>query len=161
MSKKNELSVREELFCLYYIHLQNASKAAQRAGYQGDTKKKGKKLLEKAAIKRKIEEISNDKDFLSNVQTGYKKLAYGSVTDAIKFLINDEISEPDIEKMDFFNISEIKKQGSDALHIKFFNRMEALEKLQALESSKEQVGETFYKALFQSTEQGEEGDINN
>lgn len=45
-------------------------------------------------------------------------------------MFSDEVSREEIEKMDLFNISEIKRKKGGDIEIKFFDRLKALEKLQ-------------------------------
>ena len=59
---------------------------------------------------------------------GYERLALGKVTDAIKLLYCENLSDDEIEKLDLTNISEIKKPKDGAMEIKFFDRLKALEK---------------------------------
>ena len=50
----------------------------------------------------------------------------------LKLILNESDEKSDIESMDFFNISEIKKPKGGGLEIKFFDRLKALEKLSAI-----------------------------
>lgn len=59
---------------------------------------------------------------------GYERLALGKVTDAIKLLYCENLSDDEIEKLDLTNIAEIKKPKDGAMEIKFFDRLKALEK---------------------------------
>ena len=74
-------------------------------------------------------------------------MAFGCVSDAIKLLFSDEVSESQIELMDLFNISEIKKKKGGDIEIKFFDRLKALEKLQNINVDASSEENSFYSAI--------------
>lgn len=84
---------------------------------------------------------------------GYEKLAFGSTSDAIKLVVSENIGEFMIDKMDFFNVSEIKKTSSGAIEIKFFDRLKALEMIELLANLENDNILPFYKALEDSCKQ--------
>lgn len=63
---------------------------------------------------------------------GYEKLAFGSVTDAVRllFLEGDECR---LDTMDLFNVAEIKRPKGGGMEIKFFDRIKALQCMEAVE----------------------------
>ena len=83
------------------------------------------------------------------VQKGYEKLAFGSVTDAVRLLFEPEPTLAALKKMDLFNISEVRKGKDGALQIKFYSRLEALQRLEELQK-KEGKESPFYQALEES-----------
>ena len=88
------------------------------------------RLMRRQQIKDEIARLdkqrrTTDKD----VATGFSRLAFGCVSDAVSLAFTDDISLSDIEKMDLFNISEIKRKKGGDIEIKFFDRLKALEKL--------------------------------
>ena len=54
-----------------------------------------------------------------------------SVSDAISLLYKSDPSKEDLEGMDLFLVSEIKRPKDGSMEIKFFDRLKALEKLGA------------------------------
>ena len=81
---------------------------------------------------------------------GYEKLAFGSISDAIKLIYSDNISLDAICRMDLFNVAEIKKPRDGMLEIKFFDRFKALEKLQQLDFLSANQNNSFYSAIENS-----------
>lgn len=150
------LKEKEKLFCSYYSELRNARSAAAKAGYGILTQRNAAKLMNRKDIQKEIEKLDKTKALVEqDVIAGYRQLAFGSVTDALKLVCSD--SEPrgiDIETLDLFNISEIKKPKGGGLEIKFFDRLKALEHLEEL--SKIDSGDSsampFYRALEKSAE---------
>ena len=67
---------------------------------------------------------------------GLRHLAFGEIQDAVRLLYApEEQILPALGEMDLFNISEIKRPKGGGMEIKFFDRLKALEKLQALEAA--------------------------
>ncbi len=76
------------------------------------------------------------------------RLAFGSVADAIKLMLCEEsMSAEEIEKLDLFNVSDIKKPKGGGLEIKFFDRIKALEHLEKIGTGEESSESSFIKAL--------------
>lgn len=84
-----------------------------------------------------------EKSLANMASAGYRKLAFGSICDAVSLLYKSDPSQEDLEKMDLFLVSEIKRPKDGSMEIKFFDRLKALEKLG---SKKEE--ETGAKQLF-------------
>ena len=82
---------------------------------------------------------------------GLKRLAFGSVADCLKLILSNETENFDIEKMDFFNIAEIKKPTGGGIEIKFFDRLKALDKLSEIcENADDDSSMPFYEAIKKS-----------
>lgn len=110
--------------------------------------KSGLKLLRREEVKKEIERNQKQrKSEQQNISEGYYRLAFGCVSDAIKLLFSDEVSESQIELMDLFNISEIKKKKGGDIEIKFFDRLKALEKLQNINADASSDENSFYSAI--------------
>ncbi len=150
------LKDKEKLFCKYYSELRNARSAAAKAGYGILTQRNAVKLMSRKEIQKEIEKLDRTKSVVEQeVIAGYRQLAFGSVADALKLVCSE--SEPrglDVETLDLFNISEIKRPKGGGIEIKFFDRLKALEHLEAL--SKSDSGDDsalpFYKALEKSAQ---------
>ncbi|MCM1132145.1 MAG: terminase small subunit [Ruminococcus flavefaciens] len=73
-----------------------------------------------------------------SVRDGLKHLAFGSCNDAVVLAFAEELPPPEvIEKLDLFNVSEIKRVKGGGVEIKLFDRLKALEKLYEIENSAE------------------------
>ncbi len=123
------MTEREKLFCKFYSVFRNPRESAAAAGF-AFASSKSVKLLERADIRREIKqlEIKNQTSF-SEVVSGLRRLAFGSSADAVKLIFRDEISDDEIEHLDLFNVSDIKRPKNGGLEIKFFDRQKALERL--------------------------------
>ena len=75
---------------------------------------------------------------------GLRRLAFGEIQDAVRLLYApEEQILPALGEMDLFNISEIKRPKGGGMEIKFFDRLKALEKLQALEAAEGNTAAAF------------------
>jgi hypothetical protein len=66
------------------------------------------------------------------ITKGYEKLAFGGIADAVRLLFTEEPDLAALGKMDLYNIAEIKRQKGGGMEIKFFDRIKALQCLEAL-----------------------------
>lgn len=123
------MTEREKLFCKFYSVFRNPRESAAAAGYTFASSK-AVKLLERADIRKEIRklELKNQTSF-SEVVSGLRRLAFGSSADAVKLIFREEITDDEIEHLDLFNVSDIKRPKSGGVEIKFFDRQKALEKL--------------------------------
>ncbi len=80
------------------------------------------------------------------LRQGFERLAFGSVTDAVRLLF-EEGTTSSLEKMDLFNVSEIKRLKGGGMEIKFADRLKALQCLEQLELEHDGDGTAFYQAL--------------
>lgn len=124
-----KLKPKERLFCECFVSCGDAARAALRAGYRGAHDGEG--LLCQERILREIERLVSlrSRIMAGMAESGYYRLAFGGISDALRLLYLDEPTEEQLEKMDLFLISEIKKPKDGMLEIKFFDRLKALEKL--------------------------------
>lgn len=130
------LSPKQTLFCAYYAQTRNGREAAAKCGYRfaGRT---AARLLRRSEIRAQIEELDRaDARTRSDVAAGYARLAFGCVSDAVTLALLPEPENANLEEMDLFSVSEIKR-GKNGVEIKFFDRLKALEKLEALTESRE------------------------
>lgn len=151
--KRITLAEKEELFCQYFAQSCSPRESAARAGYTFP-EKTAIKLLSQEAIQKHINFLfkENTKSCLNEQAiSGFKRLAFGSVADAVSLMfIDGEPSPRALEEMDLFCVSEIKKPRDGALEIKFFDRLEALEKLAELsERTDTESSVPFYQAIEQ------------
>ena len=78
-------------------------------------------------------------------------MAFGRINDALE-LLKDDPSEVCAERLDLFNVSEIKRVKGGGVEIKFFDRLEALEKLAELEdrAADSAAADSFFSAVRNS-----------
>ena len=135
MSEKDIKEMRKKFCCLYAM-LGDAEEAAVRAGFsREEALEKAAACLKAAACKRTVEELR--KVFIDGeaVLSGLRRLAFGSCNDGVLLAFADELPPPEtLEKLDLFNISEIKRVRGGGVEVKMFDRMKALEKLYELEN---------------------------
>ena len=128
--------------------------AAAKAGYGLFPERTGCKLLRRSDIQKEIETLSkkNAQGSMQEIYAGYRRLAFGSVADAVRLLyLPDDFDLNELDSMDLFNISDIKRPKGGGMEIKFFDRQKALERLE--EISAEDVSDSalpFYEALEKS-----------
>ncbi len=106
--KQKKLTKKEKLFCLNFALCLNEREAASRSGYVSP-ENAGIKLMARKEIRDETARLISQKAKNDEVICGLKRLAFGSVADCLKLVLSQETENFDIDAMDFFNISEIKK----------------------------------------------------
>ena len=151
-----KLTKKEKLFCLYYAQNRNGREAAAKAGY-ALPEQAALRLLQDARLRRELETLAGKEQAdTAELVAGYRKLAFGSGTDALRLLFGS-VQPEDFDALDLFNVAEIKKPKDGALEIKFFDRLKALEHLEALSSAdRTDPGLPLYRALMRSVGTAEE-----
>ena len=151
---KKILSEKEILFCRHYCNCLNAKESAIKAGFPPfKAEKLAEKLLAKKEISsflKKIEkQIEKEKIFKLTI-TALKRMILYRPNDTFKILEKQEnISDEEIEKLDLFHISEIKKLKDGGFEFKFIDRIKAIETLLSIldkTKSNTQIS-SFLKAL--------------
>lgn len=150
------LNEKEKLFCTYYSESRNARSAAAKAGYGLLAQRNGLKLLRRRDIRAEIEKADKTRLVCTDeVAAGYRQLAFGSVADVLKLVYSEENPEGiAFEKLDMFNVSEIKRPKGGGIEIKFFDRLKALEHLEAISNGAKEESSAlpFYSALEKSAD---------
>lgn len=146
--KRKGLTPREKDFCRRYICCGNSSEAAAAAGYEKSPAKSGEELLSREDITAEISRLCTLKKqtVTELARVGYQRLAFGSIADAVSLLYMDNPTSSQLEKMDLFSVSEIKRPKDGSMEIKFFDRLKALEKL-CEGVSKEEGAPPIYDAI--------------
>ncbi len=145
---KNSLTKKEKEFCRYYVTLQNSREAASNAGYGMLSRLAGEKLMMKKEVKDEIARLNKLNEDLSCAKQGFRRLAFGSVADAIR-LIDGE--RDNLDSMDLFMVSDIKLVKGGGMEVKFYDRQKALESLASLEQMTSADGSLpIYRALENS-----------
>ena len=146
-----KLTKKELLFCRLYADCGNGREAASRAGYKVMSEAVSKKLLDDEDIVQEIARIRKGRASDSaEVAAGLRRIAFGSVADAVKLIFSEGLTDEDIEALDLFNVAEIKCPKSGGVEIKFFDRIKALEKLQGVCDSRSGGSVSFIEALEKS-----------
>lgn len=145
---KNSLTKKEKDFCRFYVTLQNSREAASNAGYGMLSRFAGEKLMMKKEVKDEIARLNKLNEDLSCAKQGFRRLAFGSVADAIR-LIDGE--RDNLDSMDLFMVSDIKLVKGGGMEVKFYDRQKALESLASLEQMTSADGSLpIYRALENS-----------
>ncbi len=84
------------------------------------------------------------------LRRGFEQLAFGSVTDAVRLLFEEELTRAALDEMNLFNVAEIKRLKGGGMEIKFVDRLKALQCLEQMDMAAENDGGDFYRALEQS-----------
>ena len=102
----------------------DAKQSAIYAGYTKNPMLKAHRLLLRSEISDEIEAVSNMlfSDTRQQALTGYRRLAFSGIADAVSLLYMDNVSRETLQNMDLFMVQEIKKPRDGALEIKFFDR---------------------------------------
>lgn len=132
---------------MFYAQNGNSTESARLAGY-AKPNKDGFLLLTREDIADYINSLySQYSQYLSKkAVSGYERLAFGSISDAVKLMYADSFN--DIENYDLFNVAEIKRPKENAMEIKFFDRLKALEKLELLSKPDKSNTSDFYNAIM-------------
>ena len=146
------LEEKEKQFCLFYSQSRDARSAAAKAGYGLKARRHGLALLERKDIRKEIERIEKLRRVnREEIIAGYRQLAFGNISDAVRLAYSDDKPTLGTEKLDLFNVSEIKRPKGGGLEIKFFDRIKALEHLEQLCSlGDDDKALPFYRALENS-----------
>ncbi len=80
------------------------------------------------------------------VMIGYERLAFGSTSDAFRLVMADSFDGISVERLDLYNVSEVKKPKDGAIEIKFFDRIKALEHLGDIPENTDKAS-AFYEVL--------------
>lgn len=136
---------KEKTFCVYVAQGKSLEEASKLCGYD---ESKGFFLITKSEIMNEINLLLKAKaNLMKNLSVvGYQQLAFGSIADCISLVTESKVDKADLDSMNLFMISEIKKPKDGAMEIKFFDRLKALEKLQTYLDGESQCV-PFYEAL--------------
>ncbi len=152
--KGKSLTEKEMLFCSFYCATRNPREAAARAGYKIFPEKAGLRLLSRQDIKDTLSSLTQ-KIQKGDAVAGLRRLAFSSVSDALRLIYAEEpLSPTELEGLDLFMVSEIKRPKGGGMEIKFFDRIKALEKLSELDNMLDDNRMSpFYNALTEGVRQ--------
>ena len=106
------------------------------------------RLLRKKEIQNEIQRLDKKRQRSeADISAGYFRLAFGCVSDAIKLIFSEDISEEKIERLDLFNIAEIKRKKCGDVEIKFFDRLKALQQLYEMSEGSDSGEASIFDAI--------------
>ncbi len=149
------LTKKEAEFCCLAAVLGNGAEAAYKAGFTVFPQKRAEKLLRKKQISDEIEKIKERNAKSKAALTGIRRIAFGSVADAVNLAVNFG-ENIDTHSLDLFAVSEIKYTAGKSVEIKFYDRLKALERLAEMESAEENAeAMSIYEAISNSARQAD------
>lgn len=154
-----KLTVREMGFCREFVQSGDAVISAKRAGFS-NPEQAALRLLSRDNICTEIERMTKQRSRLlgSMAAIGYQRLAFGDISDAVSLIFAENPSKSELDNMDLFLVSEIKRPKDGAMEIKFFDRIKALEKLEN-KSVENDTASSIFDAIGRSAgELGSDGD---
>ena len=131
----NYLNARQKLFCHWFALTRDAQGAADRCFRAPEKREEALLLLQTPLAQdylRQVEAALGGEGLTATAEEGYRRLAFGPVTDAVRLMFPTEDETPPLEEMDLYNISKIS-QAKGGLEITFFDRLEALDRLEPRE----------------------------
>lgn len=138
-----------ELFAANLFSLGNPEEAALRIGARPEEAIfLGCGLMKNPEVRRILKRLGKCRSSETEASAGLRRLAFGRINDALE-LLKDDQSGVSAERLDLFNVAEIKKVKGGGVEIKFFDRLEALERLAEIESraSETSAADSFFNAL--------------
>lgn len=149
MERTKRITKKERLFCRWYCATGNAREAAAKAGFEPNPEEKGLELLSRDYIISELKRgMEHERELLKiKALKGLERIAFGSISDAVRLVCSDSPPLLNLESFDLFLISEIKKPKDGAMEIKFFDRLKALERLMQENSDSSCSALPFYRAL--------------
>ena len=153
-----ELTERQKNFLCQFIKLRNVQEAAVIAGFSAESAyRDGMKILRHQKALMFIQDsLALLNQFSGDiVKAGLDRLVTGRINDAVALVFSDEgISGAEIQRLDLYNVSELKRPKGGGCEIKFFDRQKAAESLYEMNCSVKtgDVAQSFFAALKESAE---------
>lgn len=133
MKKNNNLTAREERFCALYAQSGEGVLAAKAAGYPAGTSTvAAAQLLGRDDILEAVGERLRAVRLQAANQAlaGLVRLAFGNPAGGVRLLREgDELSGEELDGLDLFSVSEVRRSKDGAYEVRFYDRMKALELL--------------------------------
>ncbi|HIR11772.1 MAG TPA: terminase small subunit [Candidatus Fimenecus excrementavium] len=146
---KEKLTKKQQAFCRHFARTRNGREAAAAAGFSVFPETAAARLLGNPNIQKYLHALEQETEATkAELIAGYRRLAFGSVADAVRLLLTSDGDAPlDPETLDLFLVSEIKRSKAGGLEIKFFDRQKALDRLSELLGGNTDGALPFYAAL--------------
>ena len=136
---------KERLFCRLVADGYSPQDAAVRSELPNPVKRSADRLMHRTDIRECIRNFAQE-DALCSAKAGYRRIAFGSIADAVKLCIG--AVEGDIDSLDLFCVQELKCTDK-GVEVKFFDRIKALERLGEVSGGDTDSALPFYRALEQ------------
>lgn len=144
---KPQLTEKETLFCSFYAQSGDARAAAAAAGFR-NPRRSGVRLLRRPEITAALAASPAPEPLPAAIERGLRALAFGSAADAVKLLLRgEELTAEELEALDLFIVSDLKRPKGGGMEIRFFDRLKALEALGRCAGAQAPDGSSFLQAL--------------
>lgn len=125
------------MFCYYLSKLENSKEAAVKAGYPPQKADAyASKLMRRPEILKAYKRFSKQlekRQMRQMLICGINRLAFGTAVDGAKLAVfSNTIDEEQLEQLDLYQVSELKKQKDGGFEVKFFDRFKAFSMLDQL-----------------------------
>lgn len=151
------MTKKEKLFCRFYATYQLPKEAAIKAGYaENIAEKKANYLLNRPDVQQDIKKRKNEADKQQLEQwaiTALRRMLFSNNDAILLALKSEQLTEKQIENLNLFLISELKKFKDGSLEIKFFDKLKAINILLEIANNLQTSNEanSFLNALTNST----------
>lgn len=131
---------REKEFCRLMAVYAQPERAARESGYR-DPSGVWPTLVCRKDI---AEEIAKNTASMCSIAketalSGVYQLAFGGVSDAVRLLYREQLTDEEIEGLDLSCVAEIKRSKDKSIEVKFFDRLKALDRLRDGLNSQEEL----------------------
>ena len=136
-------------FADFCLSLGNPQEAALKLGISPEKAfAEGLRLIGEPEVRRHLKRRQKSGGARIEALAGLRRLAFGRINDALA-LLRDDCFDGDFSGLDLFNVSEIKRAKGGGVEIKFFDRLEALERLSEIEdkAADTAAADSFFSAL--------------
>ncbi|MCH5303390.1 MAG: terminase small subunit [Ruminococcus sp.] len=144
----SQLTKKEKAFCRKYLETGSVEEAKRFCKISKDCYE----LLTRDDILNEIKRLGDamDKSLEVIAKSALKRLAVGSISDAVSLIFTENPDSEKLKGLDLFMVSEIKRKDN-LTEIKFFDRFKAVQSLiEGFESTENAV--PFYDALIAGAE---------
>ncbi len=147
---------QRQIFCCQYARLGDVEAAARLAGFPPETAAAaGAALLRQTSCQKLVRtyQMALQCDPAAAVCAGLRRLAFGRTNDAIQLVLAEEPPTPEqLQQLDLFSVSSIKRDKNGGMELHFFDRLKALSAL--YESSSDADGKAAAHALLAALSSG-------
>ncbi len=126
---------KEKEFCRQMAFCGDPERAAREAGYR--SQEKWKRLLCRDDIAGEIKRCTDALRavYRNTAVCGLYRMIFSRPSDALKLLYRENPTDAELEALELYGVSEIKRTKDKSMEIKFFDRVKATDKLSELLNS--------------------------
>ena len=142
---KKRLQKKQAAFCGYLVSTGDPVTAARRAGFEKNPEQAAEELLCCATVLEEVQRLTEqrEKTFAKLASAGYRRLAFGSIADAVSLLFTEQPTLRQLQEMDF--PGETKQSG---------DMMRLLDAIMECGLKNDALLETFYEVLAEQQPKG-------